>query len=134
MQQSYALPCTTNYNDIRILVKFAHKHPAKRNKSDPVCRPRAFDILANDILRNVRVSSKAKVNNKINFMHTYSHLFILHWTKKSCCLFALCRLCFMRMAQRTLHHVHDNSISCLNVTHLFQVCPQSVSDLWREPS
>ena len=29
-----------------------------------------------------------------------------------------------------LHHVHDHSISCLNVTYLFPVFPHSVSDLW----
>ena len=28
-----------------------------------------------------------------------------------------------------LHHVHDDSISCLNVTYQFSVFPHSVSDL-----
>ena len=49
-------------------------------------------------------------------------------------MFVLCCLCFVRMPQLILHHVHDNSISCLNVTYLFLVLAQSVSDLWHEQS
>ena len=45
-------------------------------------------------------------------------------------LLTLCRLCFVRMPQLILHHVH----SCLSVTYLFLVFPHSVSDLWREQS
>ena len=34
--------------------------------SDPVCGPRAFDIVANYIFRIARVLSKAKLNKEIN--------------------------------------------------------------------
>ena len=35
------------------------------------CKPRACGNEANDILRNARVSSKAKLNNKINLVQTW---------------------------------------------------------------
>ena len=35
--------------------------------SDPVCGPRACDIVANYIFRIARVLSKAKLNKEINF-------------------------------------------------------------------
>ena len=43
----------------------------------------------------------------------------------SCLCFDCCRLCYVRMPQLILHHVHDNSISCFNATYLFLVFPHS---------
>ena len=41
---------------------------------------------------------------------------------------ALCCLHFVGMLQLILHHVHDNSISCLNITYLFPVFHHSCSE------
>ena len=56
-----------------------NKFTAKQNMSDPKCGPRACGIVAIDILRSAQVLSMAKLNNKINLLHTwppvYTHLY-----------------------------------------------------------
>ena len=47
-------------------------------------------------------------------------------------LFALCCLCYVCTPQLILHHLQDNSISCLNVTYLFPLFAHSDSDIWHQ--
>ena len=57
----------------------------------------------------------AKLNNKINLVYTWPPVFNPLFVDIGHVVFvALCRHCSVRMLQLILHHVHDNSISCLN--------------------
>ena len=61
------------------------------------------------------VLAKAKLNNKINLMHSHTWPPVYTPFIFLSSLFVFCRLCFVRMPQLIMH-VLDKSISCHNVT------------------
>ena len=90
--------------------------------SNPVCRPRACDIVPNYILKMAQVLSKAKLNKEINLV----------------LLFDICTVVFVCFLSSLLcaHHAATDSLSrpqysiCShNVRYLFPVFPHSLSNL-----